>query len=105
LAKKPETLLKEKVLEDLKELREVYAVKIQQVAVRGTLDIFVCAAGNFIALELKSSEEEDLDPLQKHEAEKIRRAGGYAAKVTPANWPGVFSQIKRLVYFEQKTVA
>lgn len=105
MAKKPETLLKEKVIADIKTMPSTYVVKIQQVSIRGTLDLMLCVAGNFVALELKANDEEDLDDLQKHEAEKIRKAGGYVFKVTPMIWPGVFQSLKKLAYFEAKTVA
>ena len=105
MAKKPETVLKEKVLADLKEVPGVYVRKIQQVSLRGTLDLMVCVAGNFVAIELKANDNEDLDDLQKHEASKILKAGGYVFKVTPMTWPGVLSSIKRMAYFEAKTAS
>lgn len=97
MAKKPETILKEKVLDDLKALPNAYSKKIQQVAIRGTLDLILCINGKFVAIELKSGNEQP-DPLQQYEIEKILKAGGMVFVVNPMNWPDVFIQIKLLAF-------
>jgi hypothetical protein len=96
--KKKETKLKEKVLGALHTLPDTYAVKIQQVVIRGTPDILCCIRGSFVALELKSSPEHDPDPLQQYTLDQIEEAGGLALVVDPVNWPEVFQNLKDLAY-------
>jgi hypothetical protein len=78
----PETKLKVKILQWLHQLPLTWAVKIQQVAIRGTPDILACVNGRFIAIELKS-EKGKLDPLQKRTLEKIAGSGGISFVVYP----------------------
>lgn len=84
MAKKKETIFKEKVFDRLGEIPGIYYRKIQQVAIRGTLDIIICFRGKFFAWELKIGDN-TLDPLQEYEANWIREAGGIARAVTPEN--------------------
>lgn len=99
MAKNPETLLKEKVLADLKALPRTWAEKIQQVAKRGTPDVLACVAGHFVALELKRDESIDPDPLQAHTMDRIKnRAGGVTYVVHPLNWPHVLAALRRLAH-------
>lgn len=93
--KKPETKLKEKVLADLKGLG-AWAEKIQQVGKVGTPDILACYRGVFIALELKSKEDELPSRAQVIKLRKVKKAGGYAAIVTPENWAGIKKEIVSL---------
>lgn len=90
-----ETRFKIRVQERLKKLESkgLYHVKIQQVAVRGVPDILICAAGKFIAFELKVDSK--LDELQRFTLEKIRKAGGYAVVVTPENWDEIFDDLEQ----------
>lgn len=105
MAKQPETLLKERVLADLKLLPKTYAVKIQQVAIRGTPDILACINGYFVAIELKRDEKQKPDPMQKHQLGKIQGAAGYTYVVHPLNWPGVLASLTRLAYLGKDSVA
>ena len=75
MAKKPETLLKERVIPVLKALPQAWVCKIQQVTKRGTPDILMCLGGIFVAIELKS-EEGVLDPLQHYNIQRIASCGG-----------------------------
>lgn len=88
MAKKPETLFKEKFNARLKEIDKQYGnlwwVKTQQVTIRGTPDILLCVNGTFIAIELKSAEGE-ASPLQRHNLEQIKRAKGHGLVVFPEN--------------------
>ena len=93
--KKPETKLKEKVLADLKGMG-AWAEKIQQVGKVGTPDILACINGRFIALELKSKEEEAPSKAQVIKLRRVIKAGGYAAIVTPKNWPFIKKEIANL---------
>lgn len=101
MAKQPETLLKERVLADLRALPSVYVVKIQQVAIRGTPDILACIAGRFIAIELKRDEKEKPAPIQRYALAKISNAGGLSFVVHPLNWPGVLAELRRLAYLDR----
>jgi hypothetical protein len=101
MAKQPETTLKEKVLADLRQLPHTYAVKIQQVAIRGTPDILACIQGYFVALELKRDGKQKPDPLQLHELGKIEKAHGITLVVCPQNWP---ETLKKLDYIAEHGV-
>jgi len=94
VAKQPETLLKEKVLSDLKSLSNTHAVKIQQVGIRGIPDILACIAGWFVAIELKRDSTQNPEPLQKYQLKKIEKAGGFSYVVHPGNWPLVFEELR-----------
>ena len=96
MAKQKETLLKEKVLSDLKSLSNTHAVKIQQVGIRGIPDILACISGWFVAIELKRDEKQKPEPLQLYQITKIITAGGFAYVVSPENWPQVFEELRTL---------
>lgn len=100
MAKQPETLLKERVLKDLRKLPITYAVKIQQVAIRGTPDILCCINGHFVAIELKRDPSQKPDKLQEHELGRISKAGGVSVVVNPLNWPGVYASLAKLARIE-----
>ena len=97
--KQPETVFKELVLSDLKKLPKTYVVKIQQVVIRGTLDLHICCNGHFAALELKRDHKQKADPLQDYTIKKILEAGGSALVVHPLNWPDVLCQLSKLAQF------
>ncbi len=101
MPRQPEAILKENVLRDLKALPNTYAVKIQQLSIRGTPDIFACVNGYFIALELKRDPSQKPDPLQEYELEKISEAGGMSYVVNPTNWPSVLTTLTKLANFHQ----
>lgn len=101
---KPETKFKVKVLEDLRTLDEMWAEKIQQVALRGTPDILFCSSGDFGALELKRDPSAKIDRLQMLKLVKIRDAGGFARVVHPDNWPEVLAEIRDRAIRRRATV-
>jgi len=96
MAKQPETILKEKVLLALRQLPCTYAVKIQQVSIRGIPDILACIRGKFVALELKRDAKQKPEPLQQHELGKIQKADGLAFVVSPENWQEVLAMLTDL---------
>jgi len=98
MARQPESILKEKVLADLRQLPNSYATKIQQVAIRGTPDILACIVGRFIALELKRDDKQKAEPLQLHELNKVEGAGGIALVVTPLNWQSIYDTLAKMAY-------
>lgn len=67
-------------------------------SIRGIPDIIGCTNGTFFALEVKKNEAESLHTtgrivLQKHNMDKIRRAGGYASFVYPENVDNVIAEL------------
>lgn len=101
MAKKPETIFKERALSDLVKLQRVsfgrvWFQKIQQVAIHGTPDILACIAGRFVAIELKD-EDGELSPSQVYHLGKIRKAGGIAIVATPSTWDDVLNDIVDVV--------
>ena len=57
----------------------------------------MCINGMFVALELKKSDNEAVDALQDHELNKINNvAHGLGIKVSPENWPEVFTVLRKL---------
>lgn len=58
--------------------------------------MIICLGGKFIAIELKSSASAHVDPLQKYNLEKIKKAGGISFVAWPANWEIIFKIIKEL---------
>mgnify|MGYP003439995074 FL=1 len=95
MAKKPETIFKERVLEDLKTLGNTWFVKVQMVAVRGIPDVILCINGNFIAIELKDVNGK-LDPLQEWNLNCIARAKGIGIVTNQKNWKNTFDLLKDL---------
>jgi hypothetical protein len=96
VAKKPETLFKEKVQKDLKKLPNTWCEKIQQVCIRGTPDLLCCIAGKFVAIELKASSSEVPDALQDHKLQSIANADGMALVVNPENWTETYIVLETL---------
>ena len=89
--------MKEKVLSSLHALPNTFAQKIQQVAIRGTPDILACISGMFVAIELKS-DDQDPDPLQAYTLQQIAEAGGIGMVVNPTNWAASFDALMELAH-------
>ena len=81
-----ETRFKQRVIEFLKSLPDVWFVKIQQVVTRGTPDILACINGYFVALELKRSSDANITALQGHNLSEITKAGGISLVSCPESW-------------------
>jgi hypothetical protein len=96
LAKKPETVFKDRIRPKLKAIPNSWWEKIQQVVIRGTPDFIGVINGVFIALELKKDENENPEPLQLHKLKLIERAGGKAYVVSPENWESVYQELLEL---------
>ena len=96
-SKNPETLFKERVQKDLDSLGpDCWHVKIQQVTIRGTPDMLICAKGIFVALELKRDDKQEPDPLQTYTLKQIQKAKGHALVAHPNSWRNVFAYIKAI---------
>lgn len=96
----PETLFKIRVLNDLKKLRNTWAVKVQQMSIRGTPDILACINGLFVALELKKDGKSKTTRIQDYELGKIRKAGGVALLAYPGNWEETVGLLRRMADYE-----
>ena len=95
MAKKPETLFKDRVIRDLKTLNNTWFVKIQMVARRGIPDLILCINGRFFAIELKL-DTTDLYPLQELTLNEIARSNGFSFVANPKNWANTFDVLKEL---------
>jgi len=96
MAKKPETLFKEKVKSALATLPHSWFEKIQQVAIRGTPDFVGVIRSRFIAIELKKSLKEEPDPLQNYKLGEIAEAGGMSFVMAPENFQDTFNYLLEL---------
>jgi len=104
MAKKPETLFKEKIRPQLDALKNSWWVKTQMRSIRGIPDLLGCVNGYFIALELKTDDKRsELAPLQGYILRKITKAGGIALEVTPETWDDTY-QILRILASGQARV-
>ena len=95
MAKKRESVFKEKVQKDLASLKNIWCEKIQQVGIRGTPDLLLCIGGFFVAIELKIDGEKP-DPLQEYKLGLIKKAGGISLTATPSNWARMFESLRHL---------
>lgn len=96
MAKKPETVFKDRIRPHLNALPNSWFVKVQQRGIRGTPDLLGCVNGLFVALELKESHRARIDALQIYTLEMIRKCGGNALVVCPENWEEVHELLKIL---------
>lgn len=94
---KPETLFQNRVLRDLKDLPRTWVLKTTERARRGVPDILLCAAGYFVALELKASEKAPIAPLQRFELGSIEAAWGRSFITHPGNWESVKKEIENII--------
>jgi hypothetical protein len=95
---KPETLFKQRVLVDLKTLKNTWCYKSQEISRRGIPDIIACVNGKFCALELKATDTRG-DDLQEYILKKIRACEGIALIVHPGNWREVFGLLQKIDNF------
>lgn len=97
MAKKKETVFKEKVAGALETLPNTFYEKIQQVAKRGTPDFLCCIAGRFVAIELKTDTGIP-DALQEYKLKRIAGAGGVGIIMTPMNFSATFDALLELAH-------
>ena len=94
MAKNPETKFKEKVLDDLHTLKNIWFFKSQEVSVRGIPDVLICVNGLFVAIELKATATSKTDVLQRYNLRKIADvARGRSFLAYPGNWQDIFSAL------------
>jgi len=94
---KPETTFKLRVKRDLDKVERLWYLKTNEVSTVGIPDFLICAAGIFIALEIKRDASEDPTELQKYNLRKIRTTGGYGMTACPENWDEKLKRIKQVV--------
>ncbi len=82
MSKKRETLFKESALKKLRSILGSEWEKIQQLAIRGTPDIFGCYHGRMVAIELKTDEGKT-DPLQAYRLKRWEAAGALTMVTSP----------------------
>ena len=98
-----ETTFNRKVGAKLKSYPQAWEFKTQEVSLRGIPDHLWCINGIMVALEGKMDEREPYKEvgrvvLQRYNLHKIRKAGGFAAFVTPQTFGQVFLQLEDFVY-------
>lgn len=79
----------------LKRLRHTVAFPIQQRAIRGDADYFLCMRGRFVALELKKRGAEPR-PHQQAKLDAVTRAHGVSFSANPDNWVQVKAWLTQL---------
>lgn len=97
MAKKPETILAERWDKRLKKVfgKDLELENIQQVGKIGTPDRLACLLGMHIALEYKTDEGAP-SKIQLLKLARYRRAGGFAAIVTPTNFEEILQKLMAL---------
>ena len=96
MAKKEETLFKERITPKLKSLTNVWYFKSSERSIRGIPDIIMCLNGQFIAMELKKSASATTSKLQDYNLLRIRQCGGRAFLVYPENFDRIFIQLEQI---------
>lgn len=91
-----ESNFRQRIKDDLKTIKRVFAEKIQQVGIVGTADWHLCVNGWYVAIESKRSKKEKPGGLQQHKLERVKKCGGYSFKATPENWHLILKKIKKL---------
>lgn len=96
LAKKPETVFKDRIRPLLEALPWTFVIKIQQEAIHGDPDFVLVVNGSAVYIELKKSTAECATPLQLDRLRRAERAGAYAFVVSPETWEPCFSFLQSL---------
>lgn len=97
MSRKPETIFREKLVAWLEMLPNVVVFPIQQKAICGTPDLLCAIKGRFVAIEIKSSEDAIVDPLQEYNLGRIASRGkGIALIVSPEGYKKAQSMLSQL---------
>lgn len=96
MAKKPETVFRERVRKFLPTLKNTSYFPIQQMTIRGDADFILCVCGHFVWLELKKDEKSKPTALQIYKAEWVRKTGGITLLAYPENWEHVKETLSML---------
>lgn len=101
MAKKPETLFKERIKPRLEAIPKSWWVKTQMLSTVGIPDYIGCVNGLFVALELKASERDarrSQKGIQNYILIQINRAGGFATHMYPENADQVLNDVMERAY-------
>ena len=90
----PESRFKIKVLKRLKQIPNLWCLKVNLRTINGIPDILGCKDGKFFAIELKDGTK--LTKLQEHTIKNICDAGGFACEMNPQNMDDVLQKLKEL---------
>lgn len=100
MASKPETTFRKKVRADLHALvakgLPLYFDAIQQKAIKGSPDFYMCVNGLFVALELKDMNGK-LSPIQDAKLHNISKADGMSLVVDQQMWPEALELIESML--------
>ncbi len=95
---KPETKLKNKIVNALRAIPCTSWHVIDQAVIRGEPDIMGCCRGRFYGIEVKnefSEHYDDRERLQRHKLANIARAGGAILIVTSQTWEFHVERIRK----------
>ena len=81
----PEGKVKQRVKEILKEYGVYWHCPVQNGMGQPTLDFICCYKGNYVAIEAKGEEKQNLTPRQQRTAKSIEESGGTVLRVDPFN--------------------
>jgi hypothetical protein len=104
MAKKPETVFRERIRPYLEKLPHTVVIPIQQKTIRGVPDFLLCSRGYFIALELKKDAKSKPDKLQEWWLNRIEDAGGVSIVVCPENWSQIYEALQIYATGQTKTL-
>ena len=96
MAKKPETVFKERIRPKLDMVPDSWWIKTQMLATVGVPDFLGCVNGLFVAIELKASEADVIKSrvtIQSYILHQINRSGGYGTYMYPENADKVIDEI------------
>lgn len=96
MSKKPETLLKEKVIRRLKSLGNCHIMKVQQTSIRGDPDLALCVNGWSVYVELKKDRKQKADKLQQFKLASHEASNGYSFILHDENIEEILGFIKKL---------
>ena len=96
MARKSETIFKDRIMPRLRDIPYSWWDKIQQVSIVGSPDIYGCINGIFIAIELKKDAKSKISELQKYKLKNIDEAGGVALILFPENFEVNYKKLLKL---------
>jgi hypothetical protein len=93
--KKPslERNFQSRVLDDLREVPDLYVFKKEAGALRGIPDVIGCYQGKFFAWELKRDTRSKPSVLQQYHLDLINKSGGLGRVVNPENYTSCFLEL------------
>ena len=96
MSKQQETLFKERLMPQLRDIPNSWWFKTQQLALLGIPDVIGCVNGKFCALELKRHRAASISKLQLYVVKLIKKSNGYSKIVHPDNYKGVLRDLEKI---------